>query len=279
MKFDRRDPRRLHAAELATEYGVSEATMDTFLCRFAPSHVEDDRYKADSDTMLFVHIPKTAGVSVGKAFQQSFDRFYSVQWDNIGPSFRQSTRAAAYEQTRQAGRQVIMGHFGWPEIQVWRNHEMPAKCGAIFRDPASRMVSNFNYNSSSAHPGRASFIEKFPDLETYVKDSALDFQITQAVGFVSSFEQVLAKLNKYYTFLGVTEGLASSLRHLSASHGLPRFSVHRENVGKSRTEQIDRRAIEMIDDRSHNDRKLHRLICRIYQLPSGRIEATKDQER
>ena len=56
----------LNVPELAEQYGVSLSIMEGFLCRFAPSKVAEGRYKAEADTMLFVHIPKTAGVSVGK---------------------------------------------------------------------------------------------------------------------------------------------------------------------------------------------------------------------
>ena len=180
-----------NAEELAAEYGTGVDVMAKFLGRFAPQNVAAGTFAQPADTMLFVHIPKTAGVSLGESFQSVFDRFYGVQWDNIGPSFRQSTRLAAYEQCRGKGRQVIMGHFGWPELQLWRNHEMPMKCGTVFREPVARIISNFNYNSSDAHPGQKKFTERFPSLEDYVNNLELDVQITQALGFISSFEDAL----------------------------------------------------------------------------------------
>lgn len=252
--------------ELSTEFGTNIDVMEQFVRRFCPKVVPAGQFAQAADTMLFVHIPKTAGVSVGKAFQETFDRFYSVQWDNIGPSFRHSTRMAMYSQTQKNGRQVIMGHFGWPELQVWRNHEIPIKCGTIFRDPVARMISDFNYNCSPAHPQHAAFKEKFPNIEVYIRNTILDFQITQAVGFISSFQNLLEKLIKYYTFLGITEKLAWSLTHLSVSHKLQKFSVHRENIGRSTPEKINDDLIKLIEERSHNDQKLHQLLTRIYQM-------------
>ncbi|MFT4013674.1 MAG: sulfotransferase family 2 domain-containing protein [Paracoccus sp. (in: a-proteobacteria)] len=250
--------------ELAAEFGASEDIMAQFVARFAPGRVAPNAYAAPSDTMLFVHIPKTAGVSIGKSFQSTFDKFHAVQWDSIGPSFRHSTRQAAYNQSRGAGRQVIMGHFGWPEIQLWRNHEMAIKCGAIFRHPVERLVSNFNYNRSSAHPGRVGFTERFPTVESYARNAELDVQLTQALGFVSSFDEALAKLNRYYTFLGITEKLSASLAHLARSHGLRPFQEHRANVGSNKEAVVSAELSRMILDRSHNDLKLHRLLTRLY---------------
>jgi len=251
---------------LAKEFSVAEDTMNEFINRFSPKMVKDNAYASASDTMLFVHIPKTAGVSIGKSFQSTFDKFHGVQWDNIGPSFRQSTRLAAYGQSHQELRQVIMGHFGWREIQLWRNHEMGIKVGTIFRDPVERMISNFNYNRSNVHPGHEAFNKQFPTIEGYVRAVDLDFQITQAVGFISSFDEALRKFIKYYTFLGITEMLSESLDHLSRSHGLGRMREHRENIGRNKISTVSDEVISLIRSRSHNDLKLHRLLMTIYRI-------------
>jgi hypothetical protein len=256
----------LNVGDLADEFGTDQRVLAAFIETFAPRLVHDNKFTASADTMLFVHIPKTAGVSVGKAFHSTFDRFYSIQWDNIGPSFRQATRRASYEQSRSSGRQVIMGHFGWPEIQLWRNHEMAMKCGAIFREPTARIVSNFNYNSSAAHPGHEKFIKRFPTLESYAIDVDLDFQLTKTVGFISSFEEALVKLTKYYTFLGLTERLSASLTHLSRSHGLSGIKEHRENIGKSSVAPLSKDILALMRERNHNDAKIHQLLLKIYDF-------------
>lgn len=258
------DMKDLNMTDLARQFGASEEILGTFCERFAPRQTASPRFRESSDTMLFVHIPKTAGVSVGKSLQAAFDRFYGVQWDKIAPSFRHATRQASYNQSQGGVRQVIMGHYGWPEIQLWRNHEMPIKCGAIFRDPIARFVSNFNYNSSAAHPGRDDFVQRFPTLESYVRNAELDVQLTQALGFVSSFDDALLKFIRYYSFLGVTERLTESLRHLSQSHGLPRIREHRENVGTTRAAAVPAEVAALIRQRSHNDLKIHQLLMRLY---------------
>lgn len=254
----------LSSGELAREFGVSDAVMSEFVARFAPRLVADDAFREDADTMLFVHIPKTAGVSVGKSLQGGFDQFRGVVWNNIAQSFRQETRAAIYLQTREKTRQVIMGHYGWPELQLWRNHEMPLKCGTIFRDPVARAVSNYNYNCSAKHPDHENFLQRFPTLESYIENVSLDFQLTQAIGLISSFENALVKLTRYYTFLGVTEHLSASLAHLARSHGLPNLREYHENVGTKEKAEVPVNVRNKIERRSHNDAKLHRLLMRLY---------------
>ena len=250
---------------LAEEFNVPHALMESFLDRFSPQRVAPDAFRAEADTMLFVHIPKTAGMSVGRSFQVTFDVFRGVHWQEVTKSFRNQTREAIYLQSQGRARQVIMGHYGWPELQIWRNHEMPMKCGTILRDPVARTISNYNYNCSAAHPDNEGFRTRFPTLEAYVQQVQYDVQVTQALGLVCSFENVLTKLLNHYTFLGLTEHLSASLAHLARSHGLPKPQEFRENVGKTREAEViadDLR--QQIEARCHNDRKLHSLLMRVY---------------
>lgn len=264
------DKSDLTASRLALEFDVPEELMERFVDRFAPARVAADSHRAGADTMLFIHVPKTAGVSVGKSLREAFDRFYGVEWNDIQKSFRKVTREALYAQTRGQTRQVIIGHFGWPQVQMWRNHEIPLKCGTIFRDPVARVVSNYNYNRSSAHPAHETFVSRFPTLESYVKQVPLDVQLTQAIGLIDSFETALVKFLAHYTFLGVTEHLSASLRHLGRSHGLPDLREYRENVGQPRTgDEVAPALRARIEDLSHNDLKIHRLLDRLYRELSG----------
>lgn len=264
-----RDPRpspegSIATDDLAAEFGASRDVMAKFVARFSPGAIADNRFAAASDTMLFVHIPKTAGMSVGKAMQTVFDRFHGVEWNNTGPSFRKLARVAAYDQSRGHLRQVIMGHYGWTELQYWRNQDLPIKSGTILRDPIQRMVSNFNYNSSEAHPAHQQFVAKYPTITAYINNTAFDVQLTQAIGLVSSFDDVLTKLTLNYTFLGLTEHLGQSLRLLSRSHGLPKFEEHRTNVGTKPAEELPPAVSNLILERNHNDAKIHALLMRLY---------------
>lgn len=257
----------IDTAALAAEFDVSPAVMARFVSRFAPSCVAPEAYQAAADVMLFVHIPKTAGMSVGRSLREAFDVFRGVDWRNKTKSFRDETRAAVYAQSQNQSpsRQVIMGHYGWSELQIWRNHQMPMKCGTILRDPVARAVSNYNYNCSPAHPPHADFRNRFPTLDAYVEALPLDVQVTQAAGLICSFENLLSKLNEHYSFLGTTEHLDASLAHLGQSHGLPKLRSYRENIGKkAKSTEVSKGLRQQIMARSHNDGKLHALLTHLY---------------
>jgi hypothetical protein len=240
--------------------------MERFLNRFDPARVSANTFKESNDVMLFVHLPKTAGMSVGQSLQAAFDKFHGVNWRKIHQSFKVMTQRACYFRSHTVGRQVIMGHFGYNEITTWLQADLPVKAATIVRDPVARLISNFNYNSSDAHPAKAEFIKKYPTLESYAIDQPPDFQLYTLVGPTFSFEQALEKLIRNYTFLGVTEALAASLAHFSTSHGLPSLKEHRINTAAvdGKPQKASEEIVNLIRSKSHNDLRLHGLLKSLY---------------
>ena len=240
--------------------------QDVFRSAFHPAAVVSGQHADPNDIVLFVHIPKTAGVSLGESLQQGFDRFLGVDWTQPRESFRKLSREALYRHSVNPERQVIAGHFGWPELRFWAEHELPIKAISVIRDPFARFLSNFTYNSSEKHPANVQFREKFPTLRTYARSLATDFQITQLVGLTYSFDHALEKLVKHYTFLGVTEKLEASLDHLARSHGLEGMSSHRLNAAPAALEETADlvMARDIITEKSQNDLRLHRLVSSFY---------------
>lgn len=243
-----------------------ESTLTAFENRFNPAKVASGEFADDNDVVLFTHIPKTAGMSVGKALQKSFDKFYPVSWQNTAKSFRHQTRQALYERTGTPMRRVLMGHFGWSDINFWKTHDMPVKAASIIRDPLARVVSNYNYNCSEKHPANAQFKERFPTLEEYVEDLSYDFQLHMMIGVFYSFDHALEKLTSYYSFIGVTEHLGASLAHFGASHNLDGLKEHRENQGTAPVQdnQVSDEVREIVQAKSRNDQRLFEVLQSYY---------------
>jgi hypothetical protein len=250
---------------LAAEFDVAPDVMDAFVNRFSPRRTADNQFLADSDVMLFVHIPKTAGMSVGKTLRGAFHKFHPINWKEVNPSFRHAMRLALYLQTQEKKRQIIMGHFGWAELQIWKSHELPLKCGTVFREPVARTVSNYNYNCSDLHPDNTAFKARYPTLLDYAQAVPFDMQLSLAIGLIDSFETALRKLTLHYSFLGLTEHLGQSLFHLQRTHGLRKLTEHQENKGAGRSgSDLPKDVRTLIESRSCNDRKMHRLMARLY---------------
>lgn len=236
-----------------------------FRARFHPKMVAPDTFRDPNDILLFVHIPKTAGMSFGKSLRKAFDQFRGVHWENPRGSLGQETRQALYQRTLSPQRQVIAGHFNWGDMLVWRNNALPIRAISVLRDPLERFVSNYNYNCSEKHPRNAEFKERYPTLQEYAEVLPLDVQLTQLVGPVPSFEDALEKLTAHYSFLGVTENMPASLAHLSRSHGLRKMTEHSQNVGVKTSAEVPSHIRELVLNRSANDARLHQLLLSYYQ--------------
>ncbi len=252
---------------------MSGDILRAFEDRFDPARVPADAFYDDSDIILFAHIPKTAGMSVGKALQEAFDVVHSVGWENVHQSFRSKSRQALYARSNRKCRQVLIGHFGWGEIQVWRNQELPIKSATVIRDPLARFLSNYNYNCSPKHPDNESFNARFPTIEDYARDLQIDYQTHLLIGLFYDFDHALELLTKYYSFIGTTEHLGASLEHFRISHGLKGpLHEHHENAGTipaPAAADVPPHVREMVEEKSRNDMRLHALVSGFYGGPSA----------
>ena len=246
------------------EIGADSASaLDRFRARFHPEAVAPGTYADATDIVLFIHIPKTAGMSLGKSLRAAFDTFHGVEWNRPAESFRQLTNQALYARmTARPGRQVIAGHYGWGEMSIWRNQELPVKAISVIRHPLDRFVSNYNYGCSPKHPDNQGFKARFPTMLSYAQNLETDFQIRRMVGMIYSFDHALEKLTRYYSFLGVTEKLDASLGHLSRSHGLPAMRSYQLNKAASApgSAKVPPKVRKIVLDKSVNDLRLHELL-------------------
>jgi len=243
---------------------VDPDLVAAFSNKFDPQRVEKNAFKADDDIMFFVHIPKTAGTSLGRTLKDNYDVFRPVKWDNINPTFQAAVEIAYADRT--VGRQAIIGHYSWHQINSVRARDLPVQAGAFVRDPVARLTSNYDYNSSPAHPARDRFMKRFPSFEAYCDSVRPNFQCWLLAGGNRSLETVLKTLVDHYTFLGVTEAFDASLEHLGASHGFDKLAVFDSNrapSGAPRT-HVSPSVRTMLYDRHADDLRLVRMLKGFY---------------
>lgn len=245
---------------------VDPDLLAAFKAKFDPSRTDAGAFATPDEIMLFVHIPKTAGMSLGLTLQKAYDVFRPVAWDRVVESFDEETRAAYAD--RSVGRQVVIGHYGWPRIAELKAAGLPVQAGSFLRDPAARLASNYDYNCSPAHPWHADFRAQYPTFDAYIEGFQPNFQCMKLGGEEATLPQVIETLVTDYTFLGLTEAFGASLRHLGRSHGLAgltEFTQNRAPNDSPRT-RITRAARERIYARHGDDLRLVRLLKDLYGL-------------
>ena len=240
--------------------------VDQFHARFSPKAVKPDAYYDKNDVILFHHIPKAAGTSVGAGIKKVVDSFRTIQWDDVHNGFVRASNDAIYARTEKNMRQVIMGHYNAQNVQFWRNNRLPIKAASIIRDPYERFVSQYNYNCSPKHPAHQTFMERFPTMMSFAKSTQTDFQLRYLLGPTFDLDDALKRLCTDFTFIGCVEHLDASLEHFSKSHGLepiPTFSLN-TGVVKTSEVEVDEEIRALILSKNRNDLKFHKLVLELY---------------
>lgn len=237
-----------------------------FYDKFHPERVAAGAYKDENDVILFHHIPKAAGTSVGASLQDIVDVFHGVPWDNVQKGFVKASNRAIYDRTGKNMRQLIMGHYNASNVNFWRNNRLPIKAACIVRDPVARFVSQYNYNCSEKHPAHMAFRNNNPDLLTFARSLNVDFQLRYLLGPFYDFDDALGRLIQDFSFLGCVEHLNASLTHFSKSHGFPEMTEFSLNTGSRPTSEVEvsDEVRDLVISKSRNDLKFHQLVQSLY---------------
>jgi hypothetical protein len=251
---------------------VSDKVMARFCGQFDPALVEPDRFRDPEGVFHAVHLPKTGGMSLGKSLAGAMG-FHAVPWFDTRGSFLPLDAQAREAAQMGAGPQVVMGHFGWGELVDLIKAGRSLHAMACVRDPVARLVSNFDYNRSIAHPNFEDFRAKNPSFEIYVSRQALNPQLKQLIGHRPDFELTLAALSTHYSFLGVAEAMGAGLAHLQRSHGLSGLLEHRQNAaisrGQTQSTQVTPEFHAKIYQAHFEDLRLHLLLSKLYDVSSS----------
>nr|WP_255552459.1 sulfotransferase family 2 domain-containing protein [Maritimibacter dapengensis] len=214
---------------------LPETLVTSILTRFDPERVKPGRWKQDAEITIFVHIPKTAGSAIFHTLNGAYDLTRSLRYGQVKQDLdiAWEEAKAAQAQSDTPLRQVLIGHANWNQFKhLMRGAGRPMLI-TVIRNPADRLVSQYAYNSSEAHPKHQNFRREFPTFEAFLDSVPPNSQLNQLVGRTGGIERQLERLAKRYRFVGVTEHFSASLDHLAVSHGFPEVTEYVANVGKT----------------------------------------------
>ena len=189
------------------------------------------------DLVAFIHVPKTAGSSLTMEMRKHLQPHVNVVVDRttVGPDFEAKRRAAFATFVEEAKRErprSFSGHIMYRNVREFTAEIEPLRFVAMLRDPVARVVSDYRYARTPAHPQSAEFAARFPTIEAYVE--APQSRNKQARFLLPNPkmepDKAIAFLDRTYAFLGTVEDYAFSLDMLFRLCGVAAQPTERRNT-------------------------------------------------
>lgn len=195
--------------------------------------------------LVFIHIPKTAGSSFREELANVFQPDLNVEIDYA--SMGSKDRDVEFIRLMEDRLKVVTSDYCYNKYRLVTGHftiEQMQKHGGlgdrrtvtILRDPVDRLISDFLYRTSEAHPGSNYERLRYPNFATFIEDpiNRNVMRLYVAPGNIDNTEDVISYMNENFAFVGTQERYTLSIKILFAFLGMrinPQIKI-RQNSGQ-----------------------------------------------
>ena len=180
-------------------------------------YISDNR--AEEGCWFFVHIPKTAGSSFRRELADLLrpNHNVNVAGDRRQASYEDKIAAATKDfndRLNQSPCRFASGHVPVTALMRHLDNWQNLKLITMLRDPAVRMISDYRYQTTPAHPVHREFIERFPTFDAYL---ATEWTRNRMFRFLrpsedATLEECIAFMVERFAFVGTVEMYPLSVR-------------------------------------------------------------------
>jgi hypothetical protein len=123
---------------------------------------------------IFLHIPKTAGSSFATELSKKRRPYRNIHVDysDAATPHRLKMQMAVGQflsDFQTTAFRSCSGHMNMPDVLSIKNAVPSARTITFLRNPVTRVISDFRYARTVAHPPYREFIAEFPTIESYVE--------------------------------------------------------------------------------------------------------------
>ncbi len=177
----------------------------------------------------YIDIPQTAGRAIPAALSAGMRPYRNLFTQDPDPNRSHEAKMGDVLDGFLSGLTAkpcrsASGHTPWPMLDALRAALPDLRIFTMLREPAERVVADYTYQCSSAHPPHEAFLAQFPRLEDYIDHpgsqetmTAYLLGKTQAV----TPEALIDHLGRRFTFVGLVDHAGFSLEQIFGAMGRP----------------------------------------------------------
>ncbi len=210
----------------------------------APANGVPPETSSGTETVIFLHVPKTAGTTLNRLIEWEYP---ILQMYSVDPVLSKWSRQHLKKLSRRRLSQLRMfkGHL------VFGVHELlpqPASYITVLRDPVDRVLSAFFFmRNYKLHPLYWKFrrenwtLEDFVDrsLRTNIQTKILAGAEYELPCTPHIFDQAIQNIERHFTVVGLSERFEESLALMKLRYGWKLQSYSSFNVTRSRPRKRD----------------------------------------
>ncbi|MGQ0618742.1 MAG: hypothetical protein ACT4QA_02310 [Panacagrimonas sp.] len=169
---------------------------------------------------VFQHVPKTAGSSFSQEFGKRLQPAGNVHADYADPRPTRETMeeslAAFIDGLPRMPCRFVSGHLRGPQVNRIVRAQGRTRLVTLLREPLARVVSDFRYMRTSAHPRQDQAVERHPGFEDYIADPVSQNKMFRFLrrNPKATLDETIDHLEQRFALVGTLEQYALSCRIL-----------------------------------------------------------------
>lgn len=236
---------------------------------FSTTFLDDYLAKTTNPEALwfFVHVPKTAGTSMSSELDRLRSPYVNVSVDyersDVSHDVAVRQALAQFAATEIGGARSASGHVPVAMLDEVVGQRPGLKLFTLLRDPVARVVSDYTYQTTPAHPPFEAFKKRFPSIEDYVlapSEQNKTFSFLSAGKPGQSFDQLYRQIEQRFAFIGVLELYDMSFNIISRLMGTPARSNERRRTTSAEAKArvaLTPSLVTLIRQANHLDQQLY----------------------